>query len=53
MPYMRVSQAGLKDFPGFFVTAQLHVEQGFSREATIEKIDILRGDLNEGGRDGS
>jgi hypothetical protein len=27
--YRRISQAGLEDLPGFFVTAQLHVEQGF------------------------
>jgi hypothetical protein len=29
MSYKRISQAGLEDLPGFFVTAQLHVEHGF------------------------
>jgi hypothetical protein len=29
MSYRRISQAGLEDLPGFFVTAQLHVEHGF------------------------
>jgi hypothetical protein len=51
--YRRISQAGLEDLPGFFVTAQVHVEHGFGREVTIEKVDVLRGDLNEGRSDGS
>jgi hypothetical protein len=42
----------LEDLLGFFVTVQLHVEHGFGGEVTIEKVDVLRGDLSEGGADG-
>jgi hypothetical protein len=52
VPYRWISQAGLEDLLGFFVTVQLHVEHGFGGEVTIEKVDVLRGDLNEGGPDG-
>jgi hypothetical protein len=41
----------LQDLPGFFITTQLHVEQGFGGEVQVEKVDVLRGDLGQGGLD--
>ena len=47
--YRRISQAGMKDLPGFFIAVQLHIEQRFGGEVTTEKVDVLRRDLNEYG----
>jgi hypothetical protein len=42
MPYYRISQADLEHFFGFFVTAELDIAQGFSREVATEESDCLR-----------
>ena len=48
----QVTQTGLEDLPGLFSTTQLHVENGFGREVTIEEVNVLRGNLGQGGPDG-
>jgi hypothetical protein len=45
MPYRRISQAGLQDLPSFFTAAQIHVEEGFGGEASVEEVNVLRSDL--------
>jgi hypothetical protein len=42
MPYYGISQADLERFLGFFVTTELDIEQGLSREAATEESDCLR-----------